>query len=112
MIERAIDVESVALFCWTLKFKDQSKTVGVARQQLHFLCSDKENEAKESLTLRWACLVRGGCNLNPDGLVDHESTIPLQVTRLMRASPFVKDCSVRCLFCFSAVSHTKREAPR
>ncbi|NIQ11466.1 MAG: hypothetical protein GWO23_18200 [Gammaproteobacteria bacterium] len=24
------------------------KIVGVARQQLHFLCGDKENEAKES----------------------------------------------------------------
>ena len=32
-------------------FKDKSKTVGVARQQRHFLCSDKENEAKESLLL-------------------------------------------------------------
>ena len=42
----------------------QSKTVGVARQQLHFLCSDKENEAKESFALRWACLVRQGGNLN------------------------------------------------
>jgi len=42
-----------------LKFlKARSKTVGVARQQLHFLCSDKENEAKESLALRLACLVR------------------------------------------------------
>ena len=36
-------------FCWALKFK--IKTVGVARQQLHFLCSDKENEAKESFLL-------------------------------------------------------------
>ena len=44
------------------KFKDKTKikTVGVARQQLHFLCSDKENEAKESLALRWACLDRQG----------------------------------------------------
>jgi len=31
-----------------MKFKDKIKVVGVARQQLHFLCSDKENEAKES----------------------------------------------------------------
>jgi hypothetical protein len=36
----------------------QSRTVGVARQQLHFLCSDKVNEAKESLTLRLACCAR------------------------------------------------------
>jgi hypothetical protein len=35
-----------------------SKTVGVARQQRHFLCSDKENEAKESSALRWACFTR------------------------------------------------------
>jgi hypothetical protein len=44
--------------------KSQFKIVGVARQQRHFLCSDKENEAKESLTLRWACLARNGGNLN------------------------------------------------
>ena len=42
----------------------KSKVVGVARQQLHFLCSDKENEAKESFALRWACLARQGGNLN------------------------------------------------
>jgi hypothetical protein len=28
---------------------NQSKTVVAARQQRHFLCRDKENEAKESL---------------------------------------------------------------
>jgi len=42
-----------------LESKDKTKIVGVARQQRHFLCGDKENEAKESLALRWACLVRG-----------------------------------------------------
>jgi hypothetical protein len=41
-----------------LQFKDKSKTVGFARQQLHFLCGDKENEAKENLALRWACFTR------------------------------------------------------
>jgi len=45
-------------------FKDKIKVVGVARQQLHFLCNDKENEAKESLALRWACLGRSGGNIN------------------------------------------------
>ena len=49
---RATDELSIALFHYTLEFEDQSKTVGVARQQLHFLCSDKENEAKENLALR------------------------------------------------------------
>ncbi len=38
---RATDGSSVALYHCTLEFKDKSKTVGVARQQLHFLCSDK-----------------------------------------------------------------------
>jgi len=52
--------------CYCRQQKDKGKTVGVARQQLHFLCSDKENQAKESLALRWACLVRQVCNLNSD----------------------------------------------
>jgi hypothetical protein len=43
--------------------KVKIKTVGVARQQLHFLYRDKENEAKESFALRWACLVRKVCNI-------------------------------------------------
>ena len=50
---RATDGSSVALYHCTLEFKDKSKTVGVARQQLHFLCSDKENKAKESLAVRF-----------------------------------------------------------
>ncbi len=61
-----MDGSSVALFLSTQGLKDKSKTVGVARQQLHFLCSDKENEAKENLALRWACLVRQGGNFNTD----------------------------------------------
>jgi hypothetical protein len=40
-------------------FKDKSKTVGVARQQRHFLCGDKENEAKESLLLAEGYVVHG-----------------------------------------------------
>jgi hypothetical protein len=36
-------------FCRTFNPKDKSKTVGFARQQLHFLCGDKANEAKENL---------------------------------------------------------------
>ena len=47
-----------------MEFKDKIKVVGVARQQLHFLCSNKENEAKESFALRWACLARQDGNLN------------------------------------------------
>jgi len=42
----------------------KNKTVGVARQQLHFLCSDKENEAKESFALRWALLARKCGSIN------------------------------------------------
>jgi hypothetical protein len=42
----------------------KTRIVGLARQQLHFLCSDRESEAKESLALRWACLARYRGNLN------------------------------------------------
>jgi hypothetical protein len=41
----------IKFICETFSPKDKSKTVGFARQQRHFLCSDKENEAKENLTL-------------------------------------------------------------
>jgi len=41
----------------------------VARQQRHFLCSDKENEAKESSTLRWACFARYHGNLNAEKFI-------------------------------------------
>ena len=34
----------------------RNKTVGVARQQRHFLFVEKENEEKKTWTLRWACL--------------------------------------------------------
>ena len=47
---RATDYRSIALI---FTFDTKSKTVGVARQQLHFLCGDKENEAKESSARRW-----------------------------------------------------------
>jgi len=44
--------------CGSFVVGEINKIVGVARQQRHFLCGDKENEAKESLALRWACLAR------------------------------------------------------
>jgi hypothetical protein len=44
-------VGSVAL-SFALRPNSENKTVGFARQQLHFLCGDKENEAKENLALR------------------------------------------------------------
>ena len=61
-------VNLLSFFC-ILEFKEKIKVVGVARQQLHFLCSDKENEAKESFALRWACLGRKGGNLNSTGSI-------------------------------------------
>jgi len=36
---------------WLKDYKIKNKAVVVARQQLHFLCSDKENEAKENFLL-------------------------------------------------------------
>ncbi|HKJ29059.1 MAG TPA: hypothetical protein VKA22_02520, partial [Desulfuromonadales bacterium] len=46
------------------EFKIKGKVDGVARQQLHFLCSEKENEAKESFALRLASLARKGGSIN------------------------------------------------
>jgi len=57
-------VDWFALFIAFCDSKDTIKTVGIARQQRHFLCNDKENEAKENLAQRWACLARQGGNLN------------------------------------------------
>jgi hypothetical protein len=48
--------------------KAKSKTGGVAKRQRHFLCSDKENDANESLALRWACLARGFLVANISGM--------------------------------------------
>jgi hypothetical protein len=46
--------------------KSQIKTVGVARQQLHFLCGDKENEAKENSARRWHLCLHGCGAVNSD----------------------------------------------
>jgi hypothetical protein len=51
-------VNLISFFADLLQSRDKTKTVGFARQQRHFLCSDKENEAKENLALRWACFTR------------------------------------------------------
>ncbi|MDH3453768.1 MAG: hypothetical protein OEL80_01380, partial [Desulfuromonadales bacterium] len=40
-------------FCKMFNSRDNSKTVGVARQQRHFLCRDKANAAKESWRGAW-----------------------------------------------------------
>ena len=56
--------------------KNKSKTVGVARQQRHFLCGDKENEAKENLARRLACLARYHGNINLEPTADGLSTDP------------------------------------
>jgi hypothetical protein len=49
-----------------LALKAKEKTVGVARQQLHFLCSDKENEAKENSARRWHLCMHGCGAVNSD----------------------------------------------
>jgi hypothetical protein len=71
--ERPPDRYSVAFFCRTFSPKDKSKTVGFARQQLHFLCGDKENEAKENLALRLACLARYHSNINSAKIIRQSS---------------------------------------
>ena len=55
-------------FIWALKVEIKVKTVGVARQQLHFLCSDKENEAKENFLLAEGYSVRGPAATSIQGI--------------------------------------------
>ena len=103
---RTTEGSSVALFHWPLRFKDKSKTVGVARQQLHFLCSDKENEAKESLALRWACLVRNGGNLNSDGSYRSRPQLSPAGDEALVSLYSVEDCIGHCAIkLFSCRSH-------
>ena len=92
-------------------YKDKIKVVGVARQQLHFLCDDKENEAKESFALRLACLGRKGGNLNSGYSDRSRAQVFPQMTRLLRASPFVETCIDCNDLCFSLVSHTEKPGP-
>jgi len=60
----------------TMLPKNKSRTVGVARQQRHFLCGDKENEAKENLARRLAFPARYHGNINFESTVDSLSTDP------------------------------------
>jgi len=53
-----VDKVKAYLLLEFLTLKSSSKTVGVALQQLHFLCSDKENEAKENLSPSGGHVVR------------------------------------------------------
>ena len=80
---RATEGLSVALFHCTLELKFKSKTVGVARQQLHFLCSDKENEAKKAWRCAghvWFVSAATSIQMLP---IDQESRFPPPGTRLL-----------------------------
>jgi len=95
-----------------LEFKDQIKTVGVARQQLHILCSDKENEAKESFALRWAGLARQGGNLNSVKTVRLNVYISPVGSEALESLSFCGGLQQSSLFfCFSPIGHTERKAP-
>jgi hypothetical protein len=92
--------------------KVKIKTVGVARQQLHFLYRDKENDAKESFALRWhVFFVRSATSIQVV-LIDQESALTPQDPRLLRPSPFVEGCNGRHAFrLFPCKSHRKGGPP-
>jgi len=96
----------------TEKFKDKIKVVGVARQQLHFLCGDKENEAKESFALRWALLPRKDGNIN-SGSFNRIKVYPSPAESEALESPsFCGELQQSSLFLGSSlVGHTERKAP-
>jgi hypothetical protein len=91
------------------KFKIRSKTLGVARQQLHCLCSDKVNEAKESFLLAEGYGVNGPAETSIQVVpADKKSTLPSQDPRLFRASPFIENCIGCVVFTlFPCKSHRK-----
>jgi len=111
MVASATGGSSVALF-YCLKFKIKGKTVGVARQQLRFLCSDKENEAKESLALRWACLAREGGNLNSEKIIQPMLCTYRAGSEALESLSFCVELYRSPLFSsFSLIGHTKRKVP-
>jgi hypothetical protein len=63
-------------FCRTFNPKDKSKTVGFARQQLHFLCGGKENEAKETWRCAWHVWLEITATSIQQRLSDNQATVP------------------------------------
>ena len=101
------------LLCF--KFKIKSKTVGVARQQLHFLCSDKAHwfntraGSKRKLLLAEGYVLHGPAATSIQVVpADKKSTLPSQDPRLFRASPFIENCIGCVVFTlFSCKYHRK-----
>ena len=89
-------------FYWAFKFKIRIKTVGVARQQRHFLCSDKENEAKESFALRWALLARQGGSINSGYSSRLEGYTSLAGSEALESLSFCGGLNILLQSCFYA----------
>jgi hypothetical protein len=81
---------------WDLKTK--SKPSGLPDSNVIFFVATKKTKQKKA----WRCAGHVWFDMVATSirmvLVDQESTIPPQVTRLLRASPFVEGCSARCAF--------------
>ena len=99
------------LICCSFFVFCKRKTVGVARQQRHFLCSDKENEAKESLTLRWTCFARCVLVANVSGTYLWRSTLPPLSSRPLRPSR-VQQADMFVLFQSLLIDSSKIEPVR
>jgi len=91
--------------------KTKAKPSGLPDSNFIFFVATKKTKQKKA----WRCaghvwLVRAATSIQL-GLSDKVSAYPTQDPRLLRASPFVEDCSGRYFFSFSLVGHTEREAP-
>ena len=83
---------SIFLHC---KGQQKNHNPGVAPPDCALLFYWPKRVSRKVPTLRWACLARQDGNLNSGKLLDEVSTLPPQVTRLLRASPVVESCNGR-----------------
>ena len=96
-------------FCWAFKFK--IKTVGVARQQLHFFVATKKMKQKKALRCAGHfLLIRAALSIQVV-LNDQESKLPSQDPRLLRASPFVETCIGCIVFTLFPCKSDRRVRP-
>jgi len=81
---------------WDLKTK--SKPSGLPDSNVIFFVATKKTKQKKT----WRCAGHVWFDMTATSirriLIDYDYTIPMLMTRLLRASPFVEGCSGRCAF--------------
>jgi len=104
-----VDLLPYFVVLWDLKIK--SKSSGLPDSNFIFFVATKKTKQKKAWRCAghvWRVKAATSIQILP---IDQEPTFPPQDPRLLRASPFVVDCSGRYFFSFFPVDHTAREAP-